>query len=860
MASSKAKSNKNSKSAASTRQKKAGSSAKKQPQKRSLKQQPVVEERESILTNRLRNDLIGVLCIAIAIVLMIAACVNESAVLTHWVSVGLHNGFGVGAYLIPIFLAIFGACFFFRGRREMVMPRLALGLVLMFLAIISLVAVNSPHVVTNTDILFQPAYVTLCGGYVGNGIAFCLLKLVGKAIAIVILVAVLLGGLVLVGLSVSGFLEWAFGRGERQEEQGYVAPYSRARGQRSTGGGSRGMVPVQPQGTGGFVPAGATVMLDGNGKRAAKTKKFSKGKAAETQVLDGGAPGKTAVLDPDDELMQGRPKEQGRTPGKTRSLSGAADAFGAKDAAKPEGEERKVELLADSKRAETPEGAFTLPDPKILKRSSSKAHSRASEAELAILGQRLQDTLHEFNVDANVVGWVHGPTVTLFKVSLASGVRVNRITALSDDIALAFASPSVRIFSPIAGTSLVGIEIPNDARENVLLGDVLPPAGSKPLLMAIGKDVEGNPITADLAKMPHLLIGGTTGSGKSVAINSFIMSVLMRATPDEVRMILIDPKRVELSLYNDIPHLFVPVVTDPHKAASTLAWAVTEMERRLKLFEEVGVRNIAQYLQMREQRLAELAAMSEGSEEGAEESEEDWERMPRIMIVIDELADLMMVAGKEVETSISRIAQLARAAGIHMIVATQRPSTNVITGLIKANITNRIAFNVASGIDSRVILDSTGAEHLIGNGDLLLSTPQLGKPQRIQGCYVDESEINDVCKLLKKQGAPEYHEDIFTTSIPVLDANGGSYSSGGGGDDDALLWEAAEIVVTSQLGSTSALQRRLKVGYARAGRIMDMLEDKGIVGPANGSKPRDVYIDDVMELENIKAMAQNDML
>ena len=858
MASSKANSSKGSKGATSARQKKS-STAKKQPQKRSLKQQ-APEERESILSNRLRNDLIGILLIAIAIVLMIAVCITEDAIITHWIAAGMHNGFGIGAFILPIFIALFGVCFFFRKNHELVMPRLALGMALVFIAIISLMGVNTPGAADNTGALLQPALVIICGGYVGNAIAFCLLQLVGKAIAIVILIAVMLGGIVLIGLSISGFFEWLFGRKDRREEQGYVPPYSRARGQRSnddewftseaTGGGE------------GFIPAGSTVLVDGS--RPAKTKRFKKGGPGETQVLNGGgSPGKTMVLDPDDELMQGRPKDTGRIPGKTRSLSGAADAFSGKDAAEavPAEEIRKPELLTDSKRSPVAEGAFVLPDPKLLKRSGSKARGKSSESELAMLGARLQDTLQEFSVDARVVGWVHGPTVTLFKVSLASGVRVNRITALADDIALAFASPSVRIFSPIAGTSLVGIEIPNDTRDGVLLGDVLPPAGDRPLLMAIGKDVEGNPITADLAKMPHLLIGGTTGSGKSVAINSMIMSVLMRATPDEVRMILIDPKRVELSLYNDIPHLYVPVVTDPHKAASTLAWAVTEMERRLRMFEEVGVRDVKQYMNLREQRLAELAEAAACNPDGAEGSEEEeWEPLPRIMIVIDELADLMMVAGKEVETSISRIAQLARAAGIHMIIATQRPSTNVITGLIKANIVNRIAFNVASGIDSRVILDSVGAEHLIGLGDMLFSKPEYGKPQRIQGCFVGEDEIKDVCKLLKKQGKPDYHEDIFTAAIPVLDANGGSFNGGAGGDDDALLWEAAEIVVDSQLGSTSALQRRLKVGYARAGRIMDMLEDKGIVGPANGSKPRDVYISDTMELENIKAIAQNDML
>jgi S-DNA-T family DNA segregation ATPase FtsK/SpoIIIE len=446
----------------------------------------------------------------------------------------------------------------------------------------------------------------------------------------------------------------------------------------------------------------------------------------------------------------------------------------------------------------------------------------------------------------------------------------------------------------------VGIEVPNTSRSMVLLGDVLPDAPPGPLQLAVGKDVEGDSIVANLEKMPHLLIGGTTGSGKSVAINAMIMSILMRATPAQVRMILIDPKMVELSLYNDIPHLYVPVVTDAQKAAAALAWGVLEMERRLKVFQQAGVKNIAQYNDyVRKEQEKVLKAAAEAASAAAADGDADADadvtatssattevasaraaktikktadkdatvqleasfgedgltEMPLIVIVIDELADLMMVAGKEVETSISRLAQLARAAGLHLIIATQRPSTNVITGLIKANIVNRIAFNVASGIDSRVILDGPGAEDLIGTGDLLFSRPEYGKPQRVQGCYVSEPEIEAVVDFLKEQAAPEYHEDILATAVGGLSI---SSLADGGGDDDPLIWEAAEIIVSSQLGSTSTLQRRLKVGYARAGRIMDMLEQKGIVGPPNGSKPRDVLIDDVLDLESLKALEATD--
>ncbi len=980
---------------------------------RAKNEQQYASQKLGMLTPRLKNDIIGVIVIAISIILMIAVCMNSDALITASVSNGMHYGFGLGAYILPVMLFLFGICFFLLGRYELVLPRIATGMILIFLSIITLYGVNAPGAANRLQSLFAQDYLLNCGGYVGNGIAYVLLSLVGQAISWVILAAIIVGSLVLIGFSISGFFDWLFARKRQRKEvlenNSYEAPYSRARGldincdqtavanDPRAGGYNNGYENV-----GGYVPASSTIELasaGGKSGRAAKTRMLwgaSKTRdlnanqagdgsgfgaaydggtagagvgAGATRMLDGSDGGAwdpdgadnpifntldseagTNILSPEDiEYLDSMDGDQAKAAMAAASagVAGAAtvasaansaaqtgdDAAAAngyaedvdlgpdsdlgssagadadadtatadaqaspevaskhsstkqkrrnkKDTVKQSKADNNADLLADGNKQENQEGEFVLPDLKFLKKSTLKPRSAASNADLAELGVRLQETLHEFNVDADVVGWVHGPTVTLFKVSLASGVRVNKITALSDDIALAFASQSVRIFSPIAGTSLVGIEIPNDARENVLLGDVLPPAGTKPMLMGIGKDVEGNAITADLAKMPHLLIGGTTGSGKSVAINSMIMSVLMRAKPEEVRMILIDPKRVELSLYNDIPHLFVPVVTDPHKAASTLAWAVQEMERRLKLFEEVGARNITQYSKLRADALEEQEKRREEIEKRCKEIEEqrndegelseelsaeltelqeeefdEWEQMPSMMIVIDELADLMMVAGKEVETSISRIAQLARAAGIHMIVATQRPSTNVITGLIKANITNRIAFNVASGIDSRVILDTTGAEHLIGLGDLLFSKPEFGKPLRIQGCFVGEDEINKVCKFLREQAKPDYHEDIFTTSVPILEDGGSSGGAGGGTSDEDLLWQAADIVVSSHMGSTSAIQRRLKVGYARAGRIMDMLEDKGIVGPANGSKPREVYIDQ-MELESLKVMEQN---
>ena len=477
---------------------------------------------------------------------------------------------------------------------------------------------------------------------------------------------------------------------------------------------------------------------------------------------------------------------------------------------------------------------FELPPVGALKRTpETAAQHKASEKELRQTADLIEQTLATFDIAARVVGWVCGPTVTMFELEIAKGVKLNRVTALSDDLALALAAPTIRFLAPIPGKSYVGIEVPNTGRATVTLGDVLHSgliADPRPLLLAIGKDVAGEQIAADLAAMPHMLIAGSTGTGKSVCINALIVSMLMRATPAEVRLILIDPKRIELNLYNGVPHLYVPVVTEAKEAASALHWAVGEMDARLKKLQKLGARNIAQY---------NTVVRSGKAPEGTEE-------LPYLVIIIDELADLMMVAAKEVEDSIVRLAQLARAAGIHLIVATQRPSTDIITGLIKTNITHRIAFAVSSGIDSRVILDQAGAEKLVGLGDMLFSTPAWSKPRRIQGAFVTEEEIEAVVAHVKGQAEPEYHEEILHLKV-----TGAPGSLDSGDDDDPLLWEAADMVVTSGMGSTSLLQRRLKVGYARAGRIMDMLESRGVVGPPDGSRPREVLVD-VEDLEALK--------
>jgi|TARA_B100001093_G_scaffold473992_1_gene498345 S-DNA-T family DNA segregation ATPase FtsK/SpoIIIE len=466
---------------------------------------------------------------------------------------------------------------------------------------------------------------------------------------------------------------------------------------------------------------------------------------------------------------------------------------------------------------------YKLPPVKLLKSGSSVSTSKKLLQETA---NDLTQLLKEHGVEAELTNVVPGPTVTRYEIELAPGVKVSKVTSLSHDIAYALATPDVRLLAPIPGRSAIGIEIPNRQRKLVSLGDVLSSkeaaAETHPLNVGLGLDISGKPRLLNLSELPHVLIAGQTGAGKSSSINSIVTSLLVRTNPDEVKMVMVDPKRVELGQYNNVPHLLTKVITNPKKAVDALGWAVSEMDRRYDLLADSQVRDINGYHEKYDAGLLD---------------EEKFDRFPYIVVFIDELNDLMMVAGREVESAIVRLAQMARAIGIHLVVATQRPSVDVITGVMKANIPSRLAFSVASTTDSRVILDQSGAEKLIGLGDMLVVTASNPRLERIQGAWVTEGEIKDVVSWVKDQ-----KEAVYNPAVTEEQKSTSTTSSEDFGEDEELIAKAKELVIRSQLGSTSMLQRKLRVGFARAGRLMDILEAQGIVGPSEGSKAREVFV------------------
>ena len=883
------------------------------------------DEFEPLVEPSANRDIAGVVIAVLAIASFIAVISPATAPVTAAVAGFYHLGFGLGAYVLPIVILLFAATLFL-GEDSPLNVRSVAGGAVVFVAVVSILSLMVPGTSDSCDLMFTPQNLSASGGYIGAFFASALQNALGKPIAMVVLLGLAVVGLVIIGFSVGGVLRSARDRAadfaERRRADVNASPWGddealsvpgiarprlsilRHKGSDAAvttvmGNDVDSVLDDDDEDEDPFVDvshaveaerAKTTLLPRRHAKKGMTAPKLNTSEpdpswsdseieltegddeddeasveTAKTTLLPrrhakrGQVTGQLSMEDDPDKVDESEP------PFAVNPVSAApqipdflkhpkvADASNTTTAGAPAAaNDGGVDNASANTEGEEEDG-LKLPPLEILHANPQSASAASSDKELEQTAESLQSTLLEFGRSARVVGWIAGPTVTTFKLQPGEGERVSKISSLEDDIALSLAAQSVRIFAPIPGTSLVGIEIPNRKRQNVNLGDVLPYVKGGPLELAIGRDAEGTPVVADLAKMPHLLIAGTTGSGKSVMINSIITTLLMRALPEDVRLIMVDPKRVELAGYNGLPHLYVPVVTEPKQAASALQWAVSEMERRLKVFERLNVRKISTYNE--KQAAGEF-----------EHYDNPPQKMPYLVIIIDELSDLMMVAGKDVEASIVRIAQLGRAAGIHLIVATQRPSSNVVTGLIKANITNRIAFNVATGIDSRVIIDQMGAEKLTGLGDMLFSKVDWGKPRRIQGCFVSDDEINEIVEFVKSQSEPDYHEEILSAVAPA------SMSIAGGGgivrtgvaepqDDDPLIWEAAHIVVESQLGSTSGLQRRLKVGYARAGRIMDMLEEKGVVGPPDGSKPREVLLDEegLAALESVDAeMARED--
>ncbi len=842
----------------------------------------------------IKNDVAGVAFAVIALSMLISLLSDSSAPVTYYLGQGLRYCFGAGAPAVAVATLAYSFTYFISPLKQ-TPGRARAGLALVALSILATLSMFIDGAEANLSLLFASQFVVNAGGYVGSAIAWVLLSFLGKAVGFVVLFGLMLTGFIICGFSISGVVHKIVDHAREKKaahdmkkavESGFLDEdgedsdtpfddFENAKttfiGARKTSVSKRAETPasfevedMEDEEDEGDLPweEPKTTLLPGRKRKEKKGASkqltideldpaFSDQAVEETTKLSDRLASKFKRKETpvEEELL-----DDSEIPAPTQKLdkveAGAGVVVGAEAVAKsrkdkpatestpsikpvPTQEAPALEGDVAPKVGKTPEAVdrpgdgletFQLPPFEIMKSNPNAGSAAMTKQELQDTGNKLQATLAEFGLKSKVVGFASGPLVTTFKIEMGEGERVNKITNLQDDIQLSLASESVRIFAPIPGTSLVGIEIPNKSRQSVYLGDVLPYAKGGPLEFAVGRDSEGRPVIANLCKMPHLLIAGTTGSGKSVMINSIIMSMLMRTTPEQVRLIMVDPKRVEFSGYNGLPHLYVPVVTEPRQASSALQWAVTEMERRLKVFERTGCRNIVKF--------------NKSCVSGKiAESDHPRDPMPYLVIIIDELSDLMMVAGKEVEASIVRIAQLGRAAGIHLIVATQRPSADVVTGLIKSNIDSRIALKVSSSIDSRVILDGTGADRLLGYGDMLFRYSG-SQTRRILAPYTSDEEIEEVVEFIRSQGEPDYHDEILSAVAPAAPG-----ASSGSGDLDPLFWEAAQVVVETQMGSTSGLQRKLSVGYARAGRIMDLLEAKGVVGPQQGSKPREVLMD-----------------
>jgi len=766
------------------------------------------------------HEFVGIVLVGVGVLLGLAMYFDLAGPAGRGTEAFVGWFFGLGRFVLPVVLVASGVALVKKGQSSSP-TRLLIGWGLVGTAILGML-----HVVREPDSLKDLDEIGKGGGWIGAGIAGPMRALVASAGAVVILIALFLGGLLLVTSTSLRTMAANTGKGVGTVARPLGRAAKRAISDLSTLTSERGE--------------------QGERRRGRRNRDDAHGEGDQAGAGVHGEPIAPALYD------------------------GAEDDDALFAAAKPVPKRRKKPtanqsaLPIDGERV----GEWVLPPLSYLKQAGQQA---VNMAEIERRGQTLQDSLAQHGVATELIGMTVGPTVTRYELELGPGVKVARITSLQKDIAYAMAATDVRILAPIPGRSAIGVEVPNHNRQLVALADLMTTpeaaAATHPLEVAIGKDIAGKSVFLDLSTTPHLLIAGATGAGKSSGINCMITSLLMRTTPDQVRLILVDPKQVEMGQYARLPHLLTQPVTNPKKAANALGWAVKEMERRYDVLGEVGFRDITGY----------NAAFEKGEVEppaGVAAEDSPYEYMPYIVIVVDELNDLMMVAARDVEESITRIAQKARAVGIHLIIATQRPSVNVITGVIKANVPARIAFAVASLTDSRVILDQPGAEKLVGKGDMLLLPGNSSSPNRIQGSFVSEEEVRRVVTHWREQAPePVYAENVeadheggaasgrgiqqmsFDAGLDVTsDTN--AFSAGGDDDDTVMMRQAMELVVRSQLGSTSMLQRKLKVGFARAGRIMDLLEQRGVVGPSEGSKARVV----LMTVEEFELLQNNGRL
>lgn len=723
-----------------------------------------------------RRDGLALIFLATAVIAAAGVWWQAGGPVGHWFDWALRSVIGVAAVVLPIVLLITAVLLMRTETSAEARPRVVIGSLLLIFTTLGVL-----HIVSGAPL--DPENWANAGGALGFVAGGPLAHgLTGWVAAPVLVLIGLFGLLVLTGTPVREVAARLRGLGQEAEE-------------------------ARPA-------AGATKELEAD-PASVKLRRPSRRRQA-------------AMSEEDRQLsLEDVPEEQ---PKPAKSKAAAVPAKPVAEAA-----EEKPKKSSKPQISRSVEGDYQLPPLDVLTDGDPpKSRSRANDAMI----EAITAVLEQFNIDAQVTGFTRGPTVTRYEVELGPGVKVEKITALTKNIAYAAATDNVRLLAPIPGKSAVGIEVPNSDREMVRLGDVLRSAeagkDSHPLVMGLGKDIEGHMVTANLAKMPHLLVAGSTGSGKSSFVNSMLVSLLARATPQEVRMILIDPKMVELTPYEGIPHLITPIITQPKKAAAALAWLVEEMEQRYQDMQANRVRHIDDFNRK----------VSSGEITAPLGSEREYRPYPYILAIVDELADLMMTAPRDVEDAIVRITQKARAAGIHLVLATQRPSVDVVTGLIKTNVPSRLAFATSSLTDSRVILDQPGAEKLIGMGDALYLPMGASRPVRVQGSFVGDDEIHRIVSYTKDQADPEY-----TDGVTAAKAGEKKEVDSDIGDDLDVLLQATELVVTSQFGSTSMLQRKLRVGFAKAGRLMDLLESRGVVGPSEGSKAREVLVKPD-ELEN----------